>query len=179
MTLINRYPHVEYLFGMSVDVGGGDSLFIFPFGYAMLFLWFVHYADGQMRPIVPVASAVMLVLFGFTYFNPQYAIWIVPYLILPIYHDGRLIVSPMPSRSCCSGYSRCSGVLRLTWDLFQPLLGEHANTLPGPMNVIGAFMPANIYLGVVRTLFTAVSLWLVFVMRRGEIDSRPDNGRVV
>ncbi|MGA7670503.1 MAG: hypothetical protein WBW04_08775 [Nitrolancea sp.] len=170
--LINRYPHVEYLFGMSVDVGGGDSLFIFPFAYAMLFLWFVHYADGQMSAFIPVASTVMLVLFGFTYFNPQYAIWIVPYLILAIYHDGRLIFTHAV-QILLLGLLALQWGAPLTWDLFQPLLGEHANTLPGPMNVIGAFIPANIYLGVVRTLFTAVSLWLGFqVMRRWHKSTR-------
>ena len=163
--LINRYPHIEYLFGMSVDVGGGDSLFIFPFAYAMLFLWFVQYADGRAGAYIPVASAVMLVLFGFTYFNPQYAIWLVPFLILSIYQDGRLIFTHAV-QIVLLGLLALQWGAPLTWALFQPLIGEHANTLPGPMNVVGAFIPADIYLGVVRTLFTAVSLWLGFQVLR-------------
>ncbi len=163
--LINRYPHIEYLFGMSVDVGGGDSLFIFPFAYAMLFLWFVQYADGRAGAYIPVASAVMLVLFGFTYFNPQYAIWLVPFLILAIYQDGRLIFTHAV-QIVLLGLLALQWGAPLTWALFQPLIGEHANTLPGPMNVVGAFIPADIYLGVVRTLFTAVSLWLGFQVLR-------------
>jgi len=163
--LINRYPHIEYLFDMSVDVGGGDSLFIFPFAYAMLFLWFVHFADGQMDSYIPVAAAVMLVLFGFTYFNPQYAIWVVPFLILSIYQDGRLMLLHA-AQILLLGLLALQWGAALTWALFQPLLGDQVNTLPGAMNVIGSFISADVYLGVVRTLFTAVSLWLAFLVLR-------------
>ncbi len=163
--LINRYPHIEYLFDMSVDVGGGDSLFIFPFAYSMLFLWFVHFADGQMSAYVPIASAVMLVLFAFTYFNPQYAIWVVPFLILAIYQDSRLILTHAV-QILLLGLLALQWGAALSWDLFQPVLGEHANTLPGPMNVVGAFISADVFIGVVRTLFTAVSLWLGYQVLR-------------
>ncbi|HEX7102567.1 MAG TPA: hypothetical protein VF201_07990, partial [Nitrolancea sp.] len=57
-----------------------------------------------------------------------------------------------------------------TWELFRPLAGNSLNTLPDPMNIVGAFLPIDIYLGLVRTLFTALSLWMAFVILR---QSRP------
>jgi hypothetical protein len=57
-----------------------------------------------------------------------------------------------------------------TWDLFQPLAGSSLNSLPDPMNIVGAFLPVDIYLGLVRTLFTGLSLWMAFVILR---QSRP------
>jgi hypothetical protein len=169
LTLLNRYPHVEYLFDMRLAPGIGGTLFVFPLGYTLLLLWFVDRHGQRPDDYVPVAAAVMLLLFALTHFHPQYSIWIVPFLVLTMYRDERLM-------ACHAAQILLLGLFTLqfgrsaTWDLFQPLAGSTLNRLPDPMNIVGAFLPIDIFLGVVRTLFTAVSLWMAYVILRGRRD---------
>ena len=165
LTLLNRYPHVEYLFDMKLAPGIGGTLFLFPFGYLILLLWFIDRESYQPEAYIPIAAATMLLLFGLTHFHPQYAIWIVPFLVLTIYRDGRLIACHAAQIVLLALFTVQFGS-SATWDLFQPLAGNSLNSLPDPMNIVGAFLPIDIYLGLVRTLFTALSLWMAFVILR-------------
>ncbi len=165
LTLLNRYPHVEYLFDMSLAPGVGGRLFIFPFGYTLLLLWFVERGSRSPDDYIPISAAVMLVLFALTHFHPQYSIWIVPFLVLTMYQDTRLIAYHAIQILLLALFTFQFGPTA-TWDLFQPLAGSTLGRLPDPMNIVGAFIPIDIFLGVVRSLFTAVSLWMAFVILR-------------
>jgi hypothetical protein len=164
-TLLNRYPHTEYLFDVSLNVGSGAGIYLFPLAYAVVFLWFVEHGSGRPESYVPVASAVMLVLFGLTYFNPQYTIWIVPFLTLTIYRDGRLIVFHV-AKMVLIGLLALQWGAPVTWGLFRPVLGARLETFPDPLNIVGALVPVDIFLGVARSLFAGVSLWMAFVILR-------------
>ncbi len=165
LTLLNRYPHIEYLFDMSFAPGVGGTLFLFPFGYAMLFLWFIDRGRQTPQDYIPIAAATMLLLFALTHFHPQYSIWIVPFLVLVIYQDNRLIAYHAIQIVLLALFTMQFG-RTATWDLFLPIAGGSVQRLPDPMNIVGAFLPVNIYLGVVRSLFTAVSLWMAFAILR-------------
>jgi hypothetical protein len=107
----------------------------------------------------------MLLLFALTHFHPQYAIWIVPFLVLTMYRDSRLIAYHVVQMLLLGLFTLQFGT-SATWDLFQPLVGSSLNTLPDPMNIVGAFLPIDIFLGLVRTLFTGVSLWMAYQILR-------------
>lgn len=163
LTLLNRYPHVEYLFDMSLAPGIGGRLFIFPFGYALLLLWFIDRGSRGPDDYIPISAAVMLVLFALTHFHPQYSIWIVPFLVLTMYSDTRLIAYHAVQILLLGLFTFQFGPTA-TWDLFRPLAGNTLTRLPDPMNIVGAFLPVDIFLGVVRSLFTAISLWMAFLI---------------
>lgn len=165
LTLLNRYPHVEYLFDMKLAPGIAGTLFIFPFAYSILLFWFIDRMGRSAEDYIPIAAAVMLLLFALTHFHPQYAIWIVPFLVLTMYRDGHLIGYHVVQILLLGLFTLQFGP-SATWDLFQPLAGNALGQLPDPMNIVGAFMPTDIFLGVVRSLFTAVSLWMAFVILR-------------
>lgn len=165
LTLLNRYPHVEYLFDMKLAPGIGGTLFLFPLGYLILLLWFIERSSYRPEAYIPIAAAVMLLLFALTHFHPQYAIWIVPFLVLTMYRDSRLIAYHLAQMLLLGLFTLQFGT-SATWDLFQPLVGNSLNTLPDPMNIVGAFIPIDIFLGLVRTLFTGVSLWMAFQILR-------------
>jgi hypothetical protein len=165
LTLLNRYPHVEYLFDMGLAHGVGGQLFIFPFAYTLLLLWFIDRGKREPESYVPIAAAVMLMLFALTHFHPQYSIWIVPFLVLTMYRDPKLIAYHTVQIVLLVFFSLQFGT-GATWGLFRPLAGASLDRLPDPMNIVGAFIPVDIFLGVVRSLFTAVSLWMAFVILR-------------
>ncbi len=171
LTLLNRYPHIEYLFAMNIDPGTGDSIFFFPLGYTLVLLWFIERGSGRSDAYVPIAATILLVMFALTHFNPQYAIWIVPFLVLAIYRDeysialhaGQILLLVLLTFQWGSA---------VTWGLFQPMVGNGVNTIPDPMTIVGALMPVNIYNGVVRTLFSTVSLWIGYRIMRSWRQSR-------
>jgi hypothetical protein len=169
LTLLNDYPHVEYLFDMRLAEGIRGTFFLFPFAYFVLLLWFIDRESYEPAAYIPMAAVTMLLLFALTFFHPQYAIWIVPFLVLTMYRDRQLI-------ACHIGQMVLFGLFAAefgsssTWGLFQPVAGRSLGTLPDPMNIIGAFIPADIFLGLVRTIFTALSLWMAFVILRESKD---------
>ena len=165
LTLLNRYPHIEYLFDMRLAPGIGGTLFLFPFGYLVLLLWFIDRNSYRPEAYIPVAAAVMLLLFALTHFHPQYSIWIVPFLVLTMYRENRLIVYHAAQIMLLGLFTFQFGT-SATWDLFQPLFGNTLNALPDPMNIVGAFLPIDIFLGLVRTLFTVISLWMAYQILR-------------
>jgi hypothetical protein len=114
---------------------------------------------------MPVAATVMLVMFALTHFNPQYSIWIVPFLVLAVYRDVYLIALHVAQILLIVLFTFQWGSA-VTWDLFQPLVGNGVKSVPDPLNIIGALMPVDIYIGVVRTLFTTVSLWMGYRIMR-------------
>ncbi len=166
LTLLNRYPHVEYLFDMRLAQGVGGTLFVFPFGYALLLLWYIDRGHQEPQDYIPIAAAAMLLLFALTHFHPQYSVWIVPFLVLTMYRDNRLIAYHVIQIVLLALFALQFG-RTATWDLFLPIAGGSLQQLPDPMNIIGAFLPIDIYLGVIRSLFTAVSLWMaISILRR-------------
>jgi hypothetical protein len=178
LTLLNRYPHIEYLFDMRLAPGIGGTLFLFPFGYLILLLWYIDRNSFRPEAYIPIAAAVMLLLFALTHFHPQYSIWIVPFLVLAMYRDSRLIAYHAAQIVLLGLFTFQFGT-SATWDLFQPLLGNSLNTLPDPMNIVGAFLPIDIFLGLVRTLFTAVSLWMAFqILRESKVLFAAGSGEV-
>ena len=165
LTLLNRYQHVDYLTDLVLPFRFNDQLFIFPAAYALLTLWFFERDPLGSRDFVASGAAVFLVMFALVFFHPPYAIWLVPLLALSIDRDGRLI-----------GYHVLQilllGLFALHWgtemstDLFLPLDPKGIGALPDPQTILGAQVPAYWFLGLVRSLFTALSLWMAYRILR-------------
>lgn len=165
LTLLNRYPHVDYLVQLAIPFGGSDALYIFPLAYLLYLLWFAERDPRGTADYVPAAAATFLIFFALTFFNPQYTVWLVPFLALTIDRDGRLIGYHILQIVLLGLYALKWGT-GTTWGLFAPLGSSAINGLPDPMTIIGAEVPATLFLGVVRSLFAAVSLWLAYRVLR-------------
>ncbi|HET9016788.1 MAG TPA: hypothetical protein VFN57_14405, partial [Thermomicrobiaceae bacterium] len=165
LTLLNRYQHVDYLTDLVLPFEFNDQLFIFPAAYALLTFWFFERDPLGSRDYVSVGAAVFLVMFALIFFQPAYAIWLVPLLALTIDRDGRLIGYHVLQILLLGLFAFHWGT-QMTTDLFLPLNPSGIGALPDPQTIIGAQVPAYWFLGLVRSLFTALSLWMAYRLLR-------------
>lgn len=159
LTLLTRYQHITYLTDLVLPLRFGDQIFLFPLAYALLLLWYYEREPGGMGEFVTVGAVTFLGMFALAFFHPPYAIWLVPFLALTIDRDARLI-----------GYHLLQGVLlffiafhwgkQMTVDLVLPVHPDVIGSLPDPRTLLGAQVPVPLFLGVVRSLFSALSLWM-------------------
>jgi hypothetical protein len=172
LTLINRYPHVGYLFELSVPLyrfpfGQTLELFIFPLVYLLVLLWYYERDPAGTRDLIPAAAAVYCLVFALTFFHPQYAIWLVPFMVLAVARFRFLLPLHLIQIVLLFLHILQWGSATTT-ELFQPLSVEAVSLLPDPRNVIAAQMPLDLFFAIVRTALTAVSIWIAYrLMTRG------------
>ena len=166
LTILNSYEHFQYWFDAGLYLRFDDWIFLFPVVYGIGLLWLSE--RGLTPAEFPVFGAVaFLLLFSLTFFHPHYAIWLVPFLALTIPPSPRMTVYHGIQIACILVYSMQWGAWT-TWDLFEPLLGRRVASLPDPVEAISAQIEPRIFFGVFRSLLTAVSLWMVWRLLRGE-----------
>ncbi len=175
LTILTRYPHIDYLVELSLPLLQSDRIFIFPLAYALLFLWYSERHPSSSGDYVSAGAAVMLILFALTFFHPQYTVWLVPFLALTIdrrseligYHIVQIILLGMYALNWGTG---------ITWDMLRPLGAPVLGNLPDPMTIIGAQISADLFFGLVRSLFTAITLWMAYRILRDQFGKRRHQG---
>jgi hypothetical protein len=166
LTLLNRYPHVSYLFEMSIPLyrfpfGQNLELFFFPLVYLLLLFWYYERNPEGTRDLVPAAAAVFCLVFALTFFHPQYAIWLVPFMALSVARYPALLPLHIVQVVLLLLHTLQWGSATTT-ELFLPLSVEAVSMLPDPRNVIAAQMPLDLFFAIVRTMLAAVSVWIAW-----------------
>lgn len=166
LTILNRYPHVNYLLEFSVPLyrfpfGETLELFLFPLVYLLVLFWYYEREPDGTRDLIPAATAVYSLVFALTYFHPQYAIWLAPFMALAVarfrfllpLHLIQIVLLLLNTLQWGAG---------TTTHLFQPLSVEAVTLLPDPLNVVAAQMPLELFFAIVRTALAAVSIWVAY-----------------
>ncbi|MDI3340887.1 MAG: glycosyltransferase 87 family protein [Sphaerobacter sp.] len=166
LTLLSQYQHVEYLTDLALSLRFGDQLFLFPLAYALFLLWYYERALQGTEAYIVAGAGMFLGMFALTFFHPPYAVWLVPFLALTIDRDGRLIAFHL-GQAVLLGLFALHWGTQMTTDLFLPLDPQGIARLPDPKTILAAQVPAPLFLGVVRSLFTALSLWMAYRIVRG------------
>jgi hypothetical protein len=166
LTLLNRYPHVSYLFEMSMPLyrfpfGQSLELFIFPLVYLLILFWYYERDPAGTRDLIPAATAVYSLVFALTFFHPQYAIWLVPFMALAVARFRFLLPLHIVQIVLLLLHVLQWGAATTT-ELFLPLSVEAVDLLPDPRNVIAAQMPLDLFFALVRTALAAVSIWIAY-----------------
>ncbi|MEX2426072.1 MAG: hypothetical protein WD401_04835, partial [Thermomicrobiaceae bacterium] len=166
LTLLNRYPHVNYLFELSVPLyrfpfGQTLELFLFPLVYLLMLFWYYEQEPTGTRDLVPAATAVYGLVFALTFFHPQYAIWLVPFTALAVARFRFLLPLHVIQVILMLLHTLQWGSATTT-ALFLPLSGEAVSLLPDPRNVIAAQMPLDLFFAIVRTALAGVSIWIAY-----------------
>jgi hypothetical protein len=164
LTLVNRYPHVAYLFELSVPLydfpfGATLQLLIFPLAYLFVLLWYYERTPYGTQDLVAASAAVFCLVFALTFFHPQYAIWLVPFMALAIARYRFLLPLHIIQILLLLLHTLQWGSATTT-ELFLPVSVEAVETLPDPRNVIAAQIPLDLFFAIVRTALAAVSIWI-------------------
>jgi hypothetical protein len=166
LTLLNRYPHVGYLFELSVPLyrfpfGQTLELFLFPMAYLLVLFWYYERQPTGTRDLIPAATAIYSLVFALTFFHPQYAIWLVPFMVLAVARFRFLLPLHLVQVALLLLHTLQWGSATTT-ELFLPMSVEAVSLLPDPRNVIAAQMPLDLFFAIVRTVLTAVSVWIAY-----------------
>ncbi len=166
LTLLNRYPHVNYLFELAIPLyrfpfGQTLELFLFPLVYLLILFWYYEREPAGTRDLIPAATAVYSVVFALTFFHPQYAIWLVPFMTLAVARYRFLLSLHIVQIILLLLHTLQWGAATTT-ELFLPLSVEAVSMLPDPRNVIAAQMPLDLFFALVRTALAAVSIWIAY-----------------
>lgn len=160
LSILDTYVHFQYWFDAAIYLRFDDFIFLFPLAYTLGVLWAGE--RGIAPDEFPVVSAIVfLLLFGLTFFHPHYSIWLVPFLALTISASPRLVVYHAIQVVCLLVYFAQWGSWT-TWDLWQPLLGDRAASLPDPYEAIAGQIDPKLFFGAFRSVLTAVSLWIAW-----------------
>ena len=137
LTILTRYPHIDYLVDLALRLFQSNRIFVFPLAYALLVLWYSERRPVGSGDYVAAGAAVILVLFALTFFHPQYTVWLVPFLALMIDRRNELIGNHLVQIGLLGLYALNWGT-GMTWDMLRPLGAPVLGSLPDPMTIIDA-----------------------------------------
>jgi len=157
-------PHVDYLFGMRFDLIGWDMIFVFVVGCAIVFLSVATYSKYSYEKLWKSMLVVLLLFLGTCHFHVHYFMWLIPLLTFQVVEDKR--------------FTKLFALQVLTfvvytwqWNrhffgyLFTPLhFPFFAWTVDNPVNLVERFYNLPRFLGVFRSIFSAICFWMIFLV---------------
>ena len=155
--------HGSYFFESQIALGQGQVIYLFFLAYALLWL-FVWFKSRERKFVLSdfllYSFALLIFYYSLGFFHPQYFVWIIPFLVF-------LVVKP--------NYTRLVWLLTflflpllLFWDNFTTLgllrpLAEFFNDF-SLIGWLDKFFPAMKGLNLMRTFFSAIGLYLLYLV---------------
>jgi len=161
-SLLNT-QHFNYILSAKLDLIIHDRIFLFIVAYVLIVLSFIHAKKKSFDLLINYGAIIYLAYIALCYFHPQYVLWTVPFLVLifarkrmlPYYHwlqFGLLMV-----------------VLIYWGDLvtkfvFAPIDHRFFIYITGLIPLIERFYNSATFVNIFRSIFTAVSLWMIYLI---------------
>jgi hypothetical protein len=160
-------PQDNYLLSLKFQIGAWDNLYVFPLVYILLLLQRLYNRELGYQSMVQYCLIALLLLFatGYSGQSPQYWTWFVPLLAVTAAEDRHLVPLHAIQIGCLVIYSFIGGRSTAGY-LFAPLSPDFFWGLPSPAEIIGRFTSPEVTISLARTLFSAISLWIVFLIFR-------------
>jgi hypothetical protein len=119
-------------------------------------------------------ALLLLYATAYTGQSPHYWTWCLPFLAITVAEDRRLLPLHVVQVACLVVYSFIGGRATAGY-LFAPIAPDFFWSLPGPVEVISRFASPETVISLGRTAFSAVTLWMVYlVFRRMKISFSAD-----
>jgi len=143
-----------------INVSGADALYLFLVFY-FLFLFYTAHFLRNVKNLWVVFLIIFLILFSLTNYHPQWFLWITPFLIIWIVDRPQLWFYPI------SLFAVFVGILflfepSLSIGLFSPIFFP-LHQIQGMSVIVEKFMPTSQVLSILRSLFAAISLFMVWL----------------
>lgn len=160
-------PHNSYWLSMKFPIAAWDNIYVFPLVYFLLLLHRLYNREFGIQSVVQYSLIALLLLFatGYSGQSPQYWTWFVPLLAMAAAEDRQLIPLHAIQIGCLVIYSFIGGRSTAGY-LFAPLSPDFFWSLPSPAEVLARFTSPEVTISLARTLFSAISLWMVFLVFR-------------
>ncbi len=163
-SLLNA-QHFDYILSAKLDLVVHDRIYLFIVGYGLLLFAFIHQKIKNFASFLNYCGMVYLLYVSISYFHPQYLLWAVPFLVL-------LFVRKEPIYYYHWAQMAFLMIILIYWGdlvtkfLMAPIDIRFALYATGPIPLIGRFYEPAKFVNIFRSIFTAVSLWMIYLIYR-------------
>ena len=163
-SLLNA-EHFDFILSAKIDLIIHDAIFIFVVAYFILLFSFIHQKEKTFSLFLSYCGIVYLLYVSLCYFNPQYLLYTIPFLVLVFVKRNSVYYYHIVQFILLMFVLFYWGDL-VTKYLFAPIDIKYILYIPGPVPLIGRFYNAVKFVNITRSMFTAVSLWMVYLIYR-------------
>ncbi len=169
---------VRYFLDMKLALSELDVVFVFIVGYVLVLLFSLSYREFSFERLWKPMLVVLLLFFATSHFHVHYFMWLMPLLALQVVEDRRFIPLFMVQVVCFIVYS-------FQWDrhffgyLFTPFHFPYfAVDVINPKRFISQYVPFGDFLGIFRSIFSAVSFWMIYLVIRRFLQEEKERRKV-
>ena len=163
-SLLNT-QHFDYILSAKLDLIIHDAIFIFIVAYALLVFSFIHQKKKTFSVLLSYCGIAYLLYVSLSYFHPQYLLWAMPFAILVFARRRSLFYYHIIQFVLLMFVLIYWGDL-VTKFLIAPIDINYALYSVGPIPLINRVYNPVKFVNIFRSLFTAVSLWMAFLIYR-------------
>ncbi len=161
-----RLPHLNYLTNLRFPPGVAyDVIFVFFLGYTLLLLYTYMKTDHSFIDLRNGALRLSLLFFATSFFHPHYFMWLMPFLVFKIIEDKRFR-GLFAILVICWLFYTFQWKEALAGHLFVPLDFSYFMSLPSPFELINHYYSAATLIGIFRSIFSGVCLWMILLTIR-------------
>ncbi len=157
--------HGQFLLAAKLPIILHDELVLFVIAYALLLFSSLERDLSSYVVLRKYSAMVFLTMFSLAFFNPQYFFAVLPFLALEIAEQPRLLWFHLVQIAGYAIYLLNWGA-QTTWWLFLPLNPSLFSRLTPPELIIQAYTNYKAVIAIFRSLLTAASLWMVYLIFR-------------
>lgn len=146
---------------------------IYPLFLAYFFILFYITYNSQkynvFEELCKYSLVLALLFYSLCFFHPQYFLLVVPFIALQIDKVKRVVPLFFLQAFCFFIYTFQWGS-DLSWRLFMPINPQFFANIKSPIDAIAQFYPVERFIGIFRSLFVAVSFWMVYLLMKKDKD---------
>ncbi len=169
-SLLNT-QHFNYILSAKLDLIIHDRIFLFIVVYFLIIFSFIYARKKSFDLLLNYGAIIYLAYVALCYFHPQYVLWAVPFLVIIFVRRRQLVYYHWLQFGLLMIVLIYWGDL-VTKFVFAPLDHRFFIYITGPIPFIERFYSSAKFVNIFRSIFTAVSLWMIYLIYR-------DNRRII
>ncbi len=169
-SLLNT-QHFNYILSARLDLIIHDRIFLFIVAYFLIIFSFIHARKKSFDLLLNYGAIIYLAYIALCYFHPQYVLWAVPFLVIIFVRRRQLVYYHWLQFGLLMVVLIYWGDL-VTKFVFAPLDHRFFIYITGIIPFIERFYSSVTFVNIFRSIFTAVSLWMIYLIYK-------DNRRII
>jgi len=170
-SLLNA-QHFNYILSAKLDLIIHDRIFLFIVAYFLIVFSFIHNRKKNFDLLINYGAIIYLSYIALCYFHPQYVLWTIPFLVIIFARRRNLVYYHWIQFGLLMVILIYWGDL-VTKFVFAPLDHKFFIYITGLIPIIERFYSSVNFVNIFRSIFTAVSLWMIYLIYR---DNRKISG---
>jgi len=167
-SLLNA-QHFDYILSARLDLIIHDRIYLFIVAYALLLFSFIHQKQKSFALFLNYCGMAYILYVATSYFHPQYLLWSIPFLVLIFARKNTLYYYHWAQMALLMVILVYWGDL-VTKFLIAPVDIRFALYALGPIPLIERVYDSAKFVNIFRSVFTAVSLWMIYLVYRDSKD---------